>query len=178
MTPTSSLYDQKEEDPTTSALTLALAPAPHSLKLPALLLVLSDESVPPSSTLSSALLLIAPSKKLPSSSNIRKEEEDTRYVPPDDILTLVKTIESDFEKCSMSIKDDYIKAERENKRREEVIEKYDQRYNAAKAKFFVITTSAAATVASSVSEGWSSRLMRQASLQSLELEPPVLSSVL
>jgi len=40
------------------------------------------------------------------------------------------------------------------------------------------TSAAAAAAASSVSEGWSSRLERQASIQSLELEPPALSSVL
>ena len=78
-------------------------------------------------------------KLVSSSSNIQKEEEDTRYVPLDDILTLVKTIEIDFEEFSMSIKDDYIMAERECKRREEVNEKYDRRYYAARAKFIVKT---------------------------------------
>ena len=44
VTPTSSLNDQEEEDQTTSAL--LLPQAPRSLQLPALSLVLSDESVP------------------------------------------------------------------------------------------------------------------------------------
>jgi len=143
--------------------------APLSLQLPPLSLLLSDESVPLASLLSLVLL----NEEAPPSliaSNIREDNNKftANFEPPSPLAYL--------ESLAMeSVANNSFDWNKNNN----VTANFDQpSAKSLSAQSSILPSAAAAAAAESVSKGWSNRLDRQTSIQSLEMEPLPLASLL